>query len=90
MSRIIMSHDLKATMIAVLLLVHEWYPSYCCSDHDCLRVSCATLVQTYGYWEYLPKHVWFASAQVSPDNHCHVCIDENNEGICLFVPQGQV
>ena len=63
----------NATIIAALLLAHEWYPSYCCAGHDCLQAPCATLVQRYGYWEYSPNHVLFSAAQVSPDNFCHIC-----------------
>jgi len=77
----------KATIIAALLLAHEWYPSICCNGHDCRQVSCATLVHRYGYWEYLPRRVRFGAAQVSPDRYCHVCITETDIGICLFVPQ---
>jgi hypothetical protein len=77
----------RVTIIVGLLLAHEWYPSQCCGGHDCLQVPCATVVHMHGYWEYLPKHVIFNAAQVSPDNYCHVCINEaNNVGLCLFVP----
>src|SRR5262245_16982846 len=76
-----------AILIAVLLLAHEWYPNQCCGGHDCLEVPCAAVAYKHGYWEYLPKHVTFNAAQASPDNYCHVCINDANIGLCLFVPQ---
>jgi len=78
--------SVKMTFIAALLLAHEWYPSHCCSGRDCLPVPCVTVVHKQGYWEYLPTHVIFNAAHISPDNYCHVCINDANIGLCLFVP----
>lgn len=90
---------MKRVLIA-LQLAHSWYPTMCCENNHCHPVPCAEIqVNGDGYkytGEWAPGGVVFEKGQVKPsqDAECHVCIVQTAlktlNGVCIFIPQGDV
>ena len=72
------------TYTKLFILIHDWYPANCCSNHDCKPVPCDEITQStdglYHWFNYT-----FASVQPSLDNLCHTCINSIGKGTCLFL-----
>jgi hypothetical protein len=77
--------SVKSLLVVTFLLVHNWYPTECCSGKDCTAVPCDTLAeQTDGTIKYL--EFTFTKDQIRPslDKDCHVCIAGSTPR-CVFI-----
>ncbi|NIX75493.1 hypothetical protein [Microvirga terricola] len=72
---------------------HDWYPPWCCNDHDCRALSeekGETVREAPDGW-----HLWDGriaargAARLSPDRKFHLCEEPTTRAIiCFFVPPG--
>ncbi len=73
-------------------LAHSWYPHYCCSDQDCVKVDRI---------EYVPDGMYMTAGQMrvfvpdtmekrpSEDTDAHICVMRTQSGLrvrCVFLP----
>lgn len=77
-------------LFSAIILAHSWYPSECCSDHDCQPVPCGEISRAGKdfVWQHEGRRVTFsaASEKTSPDGACHVCAAEKAiYGRCIFL-----
>jgi hypothetical protein len=73
-------------LTAMWLLAHAWYPSQCCSDHDCHPVPCDEIHSDGDFYNYRGIRWFKAEAAPSPDGDCHVCYNSKTRwGRCLFL-----
>jgi len=67
-------------LIIILLLVHSWYPAWCCGSGDCHPVPCSEITVDDG-----------TAVFSSPDGLCHACVHLGTGGYrhlyCVFVPK---
>lgn len=80
------------TLFSTLCQAHSWYPYSCCGGQDCHPVACESISETKDGYEYksaLGTVYKFKTAQPSLDNHCHVCIsnEDSDDYVthCLFI-----
>ena len=74
-------------------LAHGWYPTWCCSDHDCRELAQArgeTVTETEEGWRLWDgRLVGRDEAKMSPDGKFHICEEPTTHAIiCFFAPQG--
>jgi len=66
-------------LAAALILVHSWYPTWCCGSQDCHPVPCSEITIAEG-----------TAVLPSPDQSCHACVHLGSGGYqhlyCVFVP----
>ena len=74
-------------------VAHSWYPRYCCSDQDCMKVERIEYVSGGMYMIVGELRVFVPEAmekQPSQDNDAHVCIMRTQSGRyrvrCVFMP----
>jgi len=78
-------------LLALIVLIHSWYPQSCCGGKDCHPVACERIQVVDGGFLYqgLDGQVFFPRQvmKISQDDDCHVCIvkDVSPSGICLFL-----
>lgn len=70
------------------MLVHSWYPQYCCHEQHCKPISCNEIIETST--DYIWNGVHFSVVNVYPslDAMCHACIQQGAgfvNGLCLFI-----
>ena len=72
---------------------HSWYPRYCCSDQDCMKVERIEYVSGGMYMIVGELRVFVPEAmekQPSQDNDAHVCVMRTQSGRyrvrCVFMP----
>lgn len=74
----------------VLMLIHSWYPDFCCSDKDCRPVPCQEITRgmegNHLTFYYQGKKLITTTVKESPDGECHVCVD-SYAFRCLFLPE---
>lgn len=84
-----LKYSILTTAIVLLYITvawgHSWYPSWCCSDQDCLPVPCEDLL-TQGDGSVIYDGITFAKEMVkeSKDQFCHVCMTAARTPLCLF------
>ena len=77
---------LVSTLLAAVLLAHEWYPTECCSDHDCYKVPCSEIVLSGGNYHYKNLSWPQGTERSSPDGFCHVCVSPTlQKPLCIFL-----
>jgi hypothetical protein len=72
---------------------HDWYPAWCCSDHDCRELMDAigeTVAETAEGWKLWDgRLVARQYAKPSPDAKFHICEEPTTKAIiCFFAPPG--
>jgi hypothetical protein len=72
---------------------HDWYPAWCCGDHDCRELAEAlgeTVTETAEGWRLWDgRLVGREHAKMSPDTKFHLCEEPRTRAIiCFFAPQG--
>jgi hypothetical protein len=72
---------------------HSWYPSYCCSDQDCMKVDRIEYVAGGMYMIVGELRVFVPQSmekRPSHDNDAHICILRTQSGRyrvrCVFMP----
>jgi hypothetical protein len=71
---------------------HSWYPRYCCSDQDCVKVDRIEYVTGGMYMTVGEIRVFVPEAmekRPSQDNDAHICILRTQSGYrvrCVFMP----
>lgn len=77
-------------ILAVLIggaISHEWYPTECCSGHDCAPAARERIEQTpQGYIVDGRHFVSNGEVKRSMDGRYHVCFPTQHILRCLFVP----
>lgn len=73
---------------------HSWYPTWCCSDHDCRELLAArgeTVTETAdGFRLWDGRFIEREYAKPSQDIRFHICEEPVTRAIvCFFAPQGQ-
>lgn len=94
MARMLVGGAVIALAIALLVGIligraasHEWYPTECCSGHDCTPAAPGRIgVTAQGYVVDGRFTVPFAEARRSLDGRYHVCFPAPDTLRCLFVP----
>lgn len=94
LGRVIAASFVVVWALAVLLGIligravgHEWYPTECCSGHDCTPAAPGRIgVTAQGYVVDGRFTVPFAQARRSLDGRYHVCFPAPDILRCLFVP----
>ena len=77
-----MSRRALVVLVAAFLLVHDWYPYWCCGGNDCHEIPCSDVREVKG--GYMVHELFFSSASPSPDGHCHACATGATTH-CLFI-----
>ncbi len=90
---------LIATVLVLLLSAprashaHSWYPYYCCSDRDCVRVDRIEYVTNGMYMIAGELRVFVPEAmekRPSQDADAHICVMRTQSGSfrvrCVFMP----
>jgi hypothetical protein len=72
---------------------HDWYPAWCCDEHDCRELIEArgeTVTETSEGWRLWDgRLVGREYAKISPDAKFHLCEEPTTRAIiCFFAPQG--
>jgi len=72
---------------------HSWYPTYCCSDRDCMKVDRIEYVSGGMYMTAGDLRVFVPQTmekQHSQDTDAHVCVMRTQSGgwrvRCVFIP----
>ena len=72
---------------------HSWYPTYCCSDRDCMKVDRIEYVSGGMYMIAGELRVFVPQTmekQISQDIDSHVCVMRTQSGgwrvRCVFMP----
>lgn len=69
------------------VLAHEWYPTECCSGHDCKPIEESRVVaNSVGYVVDGRFVVAYGEARRSQDGRYHGCFPNPDYLRCLFVP----
>ena len=73
----------------LFLLIHSWYPTYCCSGQDCRPVPCDQLIEQQD-GTVLYQGIKFLANTIHPsqDALCHVCYTLSStivNPICAFL-----
>jgi len=90
--------------VAVVILVHSWYPQECCSgdEHsgDCHPIACEEIIKVDSYgrtFAYKWRGWNFSGPMIrrSLDDQCHVCIHyfpAAGRGVpqCIFLKRGPI
>ena len=78
--------------VTALSFAHSWYPHYCCSDQDCVKVDRIEYVSdgmhmTAGQMRvFVPKTM---EKRPSQDPDAHICVIRSQSGSrvrCVFLP----
>lgn len=69
---------------------HDWYPDRCCHDKDCHPVSCDSISEVPGGYDWQGYHFASSKALISQDRTCHVCVHKSPVGtdytpLCIFI-----
>ena len=92
--------SVKALAIAAITCVlggtsdaHDWYPSWCCDEHDCRELIEArgeTVTETAEGWRLWDgRLIGREHSKMSPDAKFHLCEEVTTKAIiCFFAPQG--
>jgi hypothetical protein len=72
-------------LLTAILLAHSFYDMSCCSERDCHPVPCAEIHGTGNGWEWHGRQFTRPMLKASPDNGCHVCLN-NNATFCVYLP----
>lgn len=72
---------------------HDWYPAWCCDEHDCrelIETRGETVTETAEGWQLWDgRLVGREHAKMSPDAKFHLCEEPTTRAIiCFFAPQG--
>ncbi|WP_201862890.1 hypothetical protein [Microvirga soli] len=72
---------------------HDWYPAWCCDEHDCRELIEArgeTVTETAEGWRLWDgRLVGREYGKASPDTKFHLCEEATTHAIiCFFAPQG--
>ncbi len=72
---------------------HDWYPAWCCDEHDCrelMEVRGETVTETAEGWRLWDgRLVARRYAKPSPDAKFHICEEPTTKAIiCFFAPPG--
>ncbi|MBJ6124378.1 hypothetical protein [Microvirga splendida] len=83
----------SACVLGGAAYAHDWYPPWCCDEHDCRELIEArgeTVTQTAEGWRLWDgRLVGREYAKVSPDARFHLCEEPTTRAIvCFFAPQG--
>jgi hypothetical protein len=72
---------------------HSWYPYFCCSDQDCMKVDTIEYVSGGMYMTVGPIRVFVPETmekRPSQDGDAHVCVMRTQSGFyrvrCVFLP----
>ncbi len=86
----VMAHALGFALPA---MAHSWYPHYCCSDQDCMKVDFIEPVDGGIYMSVGALRVFVPEAmekRPSQDNDAHICLLRTQSGRyrvrCVFLP----
>ena len=82
-----------ACVLAGPAFAHDWYPVWCCDEHDCRELIEArgeTVTETAEGWRLWDGRVIDREdAKMSPDAKFHLCEEPTTRAIiCFFAPQG--
>jgi len=82
-----------ACVLAGTAYAHDWYPAWCCDEHDCRELIEArgeTVTETAEGWRLWDgRLVGREYAKASPDAKFHLCEEATTRAIiCFFAPQG--
>jgi hypothetical protein len=92
--------SVKALAIVALACVlagpgfaHDWYPAWCCDEHDCRELIEArgeTVTETADGWRLWDgRLIGREHSKMSPDAKFHLCEEPTTRAIiCFFAPQG--
>lgn len=92
--------SVKALAIAAMACVlggasyaHDWYPTWCCDEHDCRELIEArgeTVTETAEGWRLWDgRLIGREHSKMSPDAKFHLCEEVTTKAIiCFFAPQG--
>jgi hypothetical protein len=74
-------------LMALILLVHGWYPQDCCGGTHCHPVPCEE-IRSGPNQTLVWNGITFLNIHVHPsqDRYCHVCTSGPN-GLCAFIRQ---
>jgi hypothetical protein len=72
---------------------HDWYPVWCCDEHDCrelIEAKGETVTENSEGWRLWDgRLVGREYAKISPDAKFHLCEEPTTRAIiCFFAPQG--
>jgi len=97
---------LKLVIITCLIVIasvsfthaHDWYPYYCCAEHDCHPVDCEAIIDKGKEVIYHGLSFMGDMIRSSQDGQCHACIihehlPNNGDAYspiprCIFLQQG--
>jgi hypothetical protein len=92
--------SLKALVLAAIVFLlagtanaHDWYPAWCCDEHDCRELVEAqgeTVTETAEGWQLWDgRLIGREHSKMSPDAKFHLCEEVTTKAIiCFFAPQG--
>jgi hypothetical protein len=90
---LLISGTILALGVPHVATAHSWYPRYCCSDQDCMKVERIEYVSDGMYMIVGELRVFVPEAmekQQSQDNDAHVCVMRTQSGRfrvrCVFMP----
>ena len=72
---------------------HDWYPAWCCDEHDCrelIEAQGETVTETAEGWRLWDgRLIDREHSKMSPDAKFHLCEEPTTRAIiCFFAPQG--
>ena len=71
---------------------HSWYPHYCCSDQDCVKVDRIEYVTDGMYMTAGQMRIFVPDSmekRPSQDTDAHICVMRTQSGLrvrCVFLP----
>ncbi|MBB3019001.1 hypothetical protein FHR70_002055 [Microvirga lupini] len=80
-------------LFAMPAIAHDWYPAWCCDEHDCrelIESRGETVTETAEGWRLWDgRLVGREHSRMSPDAKFHLCEEPTTRAIiCFFAPQG--
>jgi hypothetical protein len=73
-----------AGKLALLLLVHSWYPPACCADKHCFPIPCDEIAEVVDGYDWGAFHFYPVQTYQSLDSQCHACV-AGDYPACLFI-----
>jgi hypothetical protein len=73
-------------LLALLVFVHSFYSAECCANKHCHPVPCGEISTTATGFTWNAIFFDRSVLKVSQDGDCHVCVENEAYGRCIYLP----